>query len=232
MERGSLGYGEKNLVLIHLDPHVHSSYSEDSIFSPEKIVKTAYLRGLNAIAITDHNTIKGGVQAKSMKQDKVMIIVGSEIKTDFGDIIGLFLNEEIKSRNLEEVIYEIKTQDGIIVLPHLYRRRFLSKELLRNLDIIEGINGRCSEELNLKAQKTAKELKIPVVAGSDAHFSFELGKIWNVITDVSNHDEEELRKKLLNGDIEMHGGSNSPSLRRASFVFGTLIKSLRMITGS
>lgn len=220
------------MALIRLDPHIHSSYSEDSIFSPEKIVKTAYLRGLNAIAITDHNTIKGGVKAKSIKQDIVMVIVGSEIKTDFGDIIGLFLNEEIKSRKLEEVIDEITTQEGIIILPHLYRKRILSKKLLRNVDIIEGINGRCSEELNIKAQKSAKELKMPLIAGSDAHFSFELGKIWNVVTDVSNHDEEGLRKKLLNGDIEMHGNSNPLLLRRASVVFGTLVKNLRMITGS
>ena len=209
------------------DPHVHSRYSMDGILSPQRIIKIAEARGLNAVAITDHDTIKGGMQAKSIKQNNVMIIVGSEVNTDFGDVIGLFLNEELKARRFEEVIDEIRANDGVILLPHPYRRkRFPSKELLKRTDIIEGLNGRTSEKLNLKAQELANELKMPMIAGSDAHFSFELGRVWNVAKNTSNCAEEELRKKILNGDVEMCS-RNLPLLRKASIVLGTAIKKMR-----
>ena len=215
------------------DPHIHSRYSIDGILSPEQIIKIACSKGLNAVAITDHNTIKGGLQVKSIKQDKIIIIVGSEIKTDFGDVIGLFLNEEINSRNFGEVIDEIKAQDGITVLPHPYRRkRFPGFELLENIDLIESLNGRTSERLNLKAQKLAKELKKPMIAGSDAHLSFELGRISNIIktSDMTNsNSEEELRKTILKGKAEMNGKALHPLIRNVSILIGATIKKFREI---
>ena len=212
------------------DPHVHSIYSTDGILSPQRIIKIAYSKGLNAVAITDHDTIKGGLHAKSIKQDKIMITVGSEVNTDFGDLIGLFLNEEIKARRFEEVIDEIRAQDGIIVLPHPYRRKRLpSKELLKRVDVMEGINGRTSEKLNLKAQGLANELKKSMIAGSDAHFSFELGRVWNAAKNASNCNEEDLRKMILTGDVEMRSKDAYPLLRKTSIVLGTAIKKMRSV---
>ncbi|MCZ7381941.1 MAG: PHP domain-containing protein [Candidatus Methanoperedens sp.] len=212
------------------DFHIHSSCSIDSFFSPKQIIKLAHLKDLNALAITDHNTIKGGVQAKSIKQDEINVIIGSEVNTNFGDLIGLFLNEEIKSRKFEEVVDEIREQDGIVYLPHPYRRKKIPGiDLLKSVDIIEGINARTSEKLNLKAQKLAKELKKPIIAGSDAHFSFELGRVWNVSKTTSDCDEEELRKRILNGEIEMRGEGNNPLMRKGSIILGTTIKKLRTI---
>jgi hypothetical protein len=100
--------------------------------------------------------------------------------------------------------------------------------LLKRTDIIEGLNGRTSEKLNLKAQELANELKIPMIAGSDAHFPFELGRVWNVAKNTSNCDEEELRKKILTGDVEMCS-RNLPLLRKASIILGTAIKKMRSV---
>lgn len=210
------------------DFHIHSYYSFDSLLSPREIIKKAYLKQLNAIAITDHNTIKGGMQGKSVKQDEVMVVVGSEINTDYGDLIGLFLNEEIKSRVFLEVIDEIKRQDGIVFLPHPYRRkRFPDSELLKSIDVLEGINARTSEELNLSGQKLAKDLQKPMMAGSDAHLSFELGRVWNVADNMFSFDEEKLRKKILKGEVEMCGKGSHYLMRKTGIVLGTIMKKIR-----
>jgi len=103
------------------DFHIHSKYSFDSIMSPKKIIKTAVKKNIDLIAITDHNTIKGGVEVKKASGDNIKVIVGAEIKTDIGDIIGFNLNNEIKSINWEEVLDQIKAQGGLSMLPHPYR---------------------------------------------------------------------------------------------------------------
>lgn len=79
------------------DLHVHSKYSVDGYVEPEVIVKTAQKRGLSGVAVTDHNTIKGGLKAKKYETEDLRVIVGSEIETNRGEVIGLFLSEEIKS---------------------------------------------------------------------------------------------------------------------------------------
>lgn len=213
------------------DFHVHSSLSNDSFLTPKRIIKLGQLTGLDAIAITDHNTIEGGLQAKSIGHNKLMVIVGSEVKTDFGDLIGLFLNEEIKSRTFEEVIDEINEQDGMVFLPHPYRRKkFPNIDLLKRVDLIEGMNARTSEKLNLNAQQLAEELKKPTIAGSDAHFSFELGRVWNIARNISDcSEEEELRRKILKGETEMRGKDNHPLIRKMSIVLGTVVKKVKTI---
>ena len=94
------------------DLHIHLKYSSDGVLDPEKIVKIAIKRGLNGVAITDHNTIIGGLKAKNYETEDFKVIVGSEISTERGEIIGLFLKEEIKPGNVQEVISEIKEQNG------------------------------------------------------------------------------------------------------------------------
>lgn len=211
----------------NFDLHVHSTYSKDSLLSPKKIIQTSIAKGINAIAITDHDTILGGLKTKSINQSSLLVVVGSEVKTDYGDLIGLFLNEEIKSRIFLEVAEEIKDQDGIVILPHPYRRKiFPDFEMLKKVDILEGKNGRTSEELNQKAQVLAKSLSKPVVGGSDAHFSSELGRLIN----HSNHfcsDEEELRRVIINNDsICFYKVSNS-FVRESNILMSAFIKKVK-----
>jgi len=155
---------------------------------------------LNGIAITDHDTIKGGLEARNINNDpNFVVIVGCEILTDVGDIIGLFLSKEIKSRDYEGVIKEIKDQNGIIVLPHPYRGHKLNSKIIENVDAIEVFNSRNNENENIKALKLAKKYNKPILTGSDAHFVIEIG---NATTVIKGSDITEINNNILNASVK------------------------------
>jgi predicted metal-dependent phosphoesterase TrpH len=145
---------------------------------PESIVRCAKKVGLSAVAITDHNTIQGGIRAlKVGKQTGIEIIVGAEVKTDRGDIIGLCLNQEIQSAEWRSVVDEIRSQGGIVVLPHPYRDHELPEEIASTVDFIEIWNSRCTKEENYNAATLADRLGKKVMFGSDAHCPAEIGLV-------------------------------------------------------
>ncbi len=210
------------------DLHIHSKYSLDSLLSPQRIIDVAYLRGLDVISITDHDTIKGSIVAKSLKQDRVHVIIGSEISTDYGDVIGLFLNENIRSRVFEEVVDEIRDQNGLVVLPHPYRRKkFLSLDLLDQVDLLEGINGRSSNASNQRATKLAREIRKKSIAGSDSHFAFELGRVYNTYKGSLHLDDDEIRNVLLKENFQMYGKSLNTFSRKVVTFSSAGIKAVR-----
>lgn len=189
------------------DFHVHSRFSIDSIMIPRNIVKVAKEKGLRGIAITDHNSIRGGLEArKESSDDDFIVIVGSEIRTEICEIIGLFLNEEISSTDPYTVIDEIKDQGGISVLPHPFRsfitprqkrKKGIPEEIVKRIQVIEAINSRTREKDNRKALTLASRMRKPMVTGSDAHFYQEIGRIETMVTPFNS--EDELRKNLLEG---------------------------------
>lgn len=189
------------------DFHTHSHFSTDSRMVPSNIVNTAKKKGLKGIAITDHNTVRGGIEAKKESSSSDFIVIaGSEIMTDVGEIIGLFLNEEISSTDPNVVIDEIKGQGGISVLPHPFRsfllpqnreKKGIPEEIIKRIQLIEILNSRTRGRDNQKALDLASKMKRPMVTGSDAHFYREVGCITTSIDYCSS--EEELRKSLLEG---------------------------------
>jgi predicted metal-dependent phosphoesterase TrpH len=165
------------------DLHIHSIYSKCSMNKPDMILKRSKKTELWGLAITDHNTIKGAKKIKKMNRDKELdIIIGSEIKTDQGEIIGLYLNEEIKSRVLLDVIDEIKGQDGIMIIPHPFRfapwQRFKYplEKLKGKVDAIEVFNSRNFLFGNTRAKKANKNLNYAEIGASDAHIPLDIGK--------------------------------------------------------
>lgn len=201
------------------DLHIHSKFSIDSILEPQKIIKIARKRGLNGVAITDHNIIKGGVEAKKYCDKGFFVLIGSEVKTEIGDLSGLFLNDEIKSQNSLEVIDEIKDQGGLVILPHPFRAHNwekIDKRFLKKIDIIEGFNARCSAKKNERAQTFAKKEKIPMIGGSDAHFSMEIGRGKTIINYVD--DEENIKKAIMDGKTEIIGKELLPCFRGLSVI--------------
>ena len=88
------------------DFHVHSHYSRDANMVPDRLIRVALKQGLRGIAITDHNTIAGGVQARKTCGRPFVVVVGAEIRTDACEIIGLFLTDEISSTDHLTVIDE------------------------------------------------------------------------------------------------------------------------------
>jgi len=149
---------------------------------PEKILKTAKQKGLDAIVICDHDTIQGALEVKESNKDKnFTVIVGAEIKTNAGDITGIFLSHEIKSREVNEVIREIREQNGKVILNHPFKGHDLEKIDIAAVDFIEGYNSRLTEEDNKKAVELALKYNKQVIAGSDAHLYKEIGNAYTVL---------------------------------------------------
>jgi predicted metal-dependent phosphoesterase TrpH len=184
------------------DFHIHSQYSFDSILPIKKIITISKRKRLDCIAITDHNSLKGATEAKKNADDNLMIIVGSEIRTEHGDIIGLFLNEEVSSKIYFEVIDEIKSQGGLVVAPHPYKSQI--KNYLKYVDIIEVMNARISEKLNHQAIDYSEQHSIPGIGSSDAHIGYEIGKIRTVFSRPIC-SEEDLRQAMLQHNCEILG---------------------------
>jgi len=160
------------------DFHIHSKYSYDSLMRPKKILTLAKRNGLDMVAVTDHNTIRGGMECRRYEVSSgVRVVVGAEIKSDVGDIIGIGLNEEIHSSHWADVIEEVHDQGGIVVLPHPYRGHNRIDELAKHVDIIEVWNARSNRDQNAAAKTLATSLKKKMVMGSDAHLYREVGHV-------------------------------------------------------
>lgn len=201
---------------MRLDLHTHSKYSHDALIDPAKLDTILERKGLDGIAITDHGTIKGGMEAKRLMKSKIAI-PGVEYRTDIGDIIGLFIQEEIKSREHLEVIDEMHAQGAIVVLPHPFDSfRKPAYTIADKVDAIESFNARCAlNSLNEKAAKLAASLGKPQTGGSDAHLSFEIGNGW---TEIAGELEgglelEGIRKALLKGKTKVGGKLTPPFVR-------------------
>ena len=179
------------------DLHVHTKYSQDSFMDIKRIIYIAKKRSLKGLAITDHNSFRGVQEAlRVAHKSKFIIIPGMEIKTEVGDIIGLFLEKEIKSRKYSNVVEEIKHQGGLVVFPHPFSRNSkFSEEFIKDIHLIEIFNSRNKALWNYKAQQVASERGIPYTVGSDAHTYFELGraKIW-----LESETTQEIKRELLN----------------------------------
>ena len=208
--------------MYNLDLHLHSIYSHDSTLQPERIIRISKKKGLFGIAITDHNTITGAIKTKSLAGDDFMVIIGSEITTDKGDLIGLFLNENIKSRRFIEVIDAINDQGGISILPHPYKNKFADPiELINNVDMIEVMNARISKKLNEKASILSKKFRKSIVAGSDAHTSFEIGRVQSILTgEQTFNNSEDVQKYLLKGNVTILGNESPFHIRMLSTGIG------------
>jgi hypothetical protein len=209
------------------DLHIHTKYSFDSLLEPKTVIKFALKHGLSAIGITDHNTIKGSLVAKRewarVSSCKDLIIVsGTEVKTDMGDVIGLFIQDEIKARQLHTVIEEVRRQGGLVVLPHPYNGHGgVVDEFINYVDVVEALNGRSSRVNNTKALRLANNFNKPAIACSDSHFSFEIGRVKTAFhSDLSS--TEELRKLILNGKKEFIGKESSFLVHGFSFVTGVI----------
>jgi predicted metal-dependent phosphoesterase TrpH len=196
---------QKEQAGLIVDLHIHSIYSQDSNADPAAILKVASEKRLNGVAVTDHHTIRGGLETlRANKDPNFLVIVGSEIETDKGDIIGLFLTEEIQSRKAREVIKEIKEQGGIVLWAHPYRtgKDFLPNDLIKNVDLIEGFNAKTQESQNMLAQELASRIHKPVVGTSDAHSSSEIG---NGATLVDCADIKAIQESLAKGRTRIIG---------------------------
>ncbi len=196
---------------MELDLHVHTYFSYDCFQSPRKVLATAERQGLDAVAITDHNTFEGAREAQSLSTEyDVMCIQGMEIRTkNFDDVLALFLEEEITARSFTEVVAEVRKQNGVVILPHPYRKiKDIPESVLESVDAIEGINARSREQTNKKARELGREYEIPLTGSSDAHTSLEIGRARTRIVDRDPQTIAEIRNALLKGEFDFYGAES------------------------
>jgi predicted metal-dependent phosphoesterase TrpH len=161
------------------DLHMHTSWSHDCTVDPADLIMYAAGSGLGAIAVTDHNAFGGALETVELARDHELIVIpGEEVKTDGqGEVIGLFLNEEIpRGLSFADTVAAIKQQGGLVYLPHPFDRMHSIPEPatlqrhLADIDIFEVYNARLLfEAYNEEALRFARKYNLTMGAGSDAH---------------------------------------------------------------
>lgn len=203
------------------DTHVHTSYSDDGISSPEDIVE--FIAGkLQVIAITDHDRLDGAYKAKeyALKNDflEVDVIIGEEISTKNGHVIGLFLEKKIlQGMTAMDTIDEIHAQGGLAIAPHPYYLLSYAKKgyepirrHLKNLDFdaIEVINNSSTFAVFSNAVTSLVNVSIgfPQVGASDAHTKEFVGKGY---TQFQGKSAIDLKNQIIEKKATAHFGHYS-----------------------
>ena len=163
--------------LVRVDCHLHTAVSGDAVTTLDELAERVAQENLDVVCITDHNVTAAAVEAAE-RDIGARIIVGEEIRTRDGDVIGLFLTERIPYvLPLAEVTGLIRAQGGLIYLPHPFDpgRSSLgpvAEQLCADglADIVEVFNAKIEDPaLNQRAADLAARYGPPGGAGSDAH---------------------------------------------------------------
>ncbi len=161
------------------DLHMHTSWSHDCSIEVDELLEHAEAEGLGAIAVTDHNVFGGALEAVEKAQSRELIVIaGEEVKTDDqGEVIGLFLHEEIpRGMTFADTVAAIREQGGVVYLPHPFDRMHAIPfpatlhRHLHEIDVLEVYNARLLfDGYNDEAVRFARKYGLPAGAGSDAH---------------------------------------------------------------
>jgi len=209
------------MTRIRLDMHTHSEYSPDSRTPLVAQAKALAAAGIDVVCATDHNTIEGALRLRELASG-VRVIVGQEVSTRDGEIIGLFIEKAIpRDLSGEETIARIHDQGGLVSVPHpfsrnrmYHMRRDALDRLWPQIDCLEIFNAReAFASDNRRAEAYAKERNIPGAVGSDAHRASEIGRAWIEIEDFTDRDGflESLRGGLVHGRLT--GGASHLATR-------------------
>ena len=198
----------KSHDLWRVEFHCHTSISIDSSNRLPQLLKIARQRGLQRLAITDHNTIVNALRAHEM--DPELVIVGEEIKTSAGELLAFFVSEGIpKHTPPMDAVQALKGQGAFICLAHPFdkRRGHWSEEelepLLPYINAVEVFNSRCfNPSANQLALEYAQRKHLPMLVGSDAHSLVELGL--STVTLPPFHSADDLRHSLKTASLDPH----------------------------
>jgi hypothetical protein len=189
------------------DLHMHTSWSHDCAIEVDELLTHAETEGLGAIAITDHNAF-GGAREALAATTILTVIPGEEIKTDRqGEVIGLFLAEEIpKGMSFADTVAAIKEQDGLVYLPHPFDRLHAIPDAttlrrhLADIDVFEVYNARLLfDAYNDEALRFARKYNLTMGAGSDAHVLQGVGT--GALRMRAFHDREEFLASLRTAEV-------------------------------
>ena len=169
---------------IKADLHVHSTYSSDSIITPRDLVFYAKKSGLTAVAVTDHNNVEGA--QKIAREADFLIIPGTEVSSLDGHIIGLNVQELIpRGLSADETVDRIHEVGGVAIASHPFAlfKGSIGKHVTAKFDAIEAINASAFpfKSSTRKANELAEWLKLPKVAGTDAHYGPVIGQAYTLV---------------------------------------------------
>jgi hypothetical protein len=171
---------------IRLDMHMHTEYSRDSRVRLADFAELAREAQLGTVCITDHDTIEGALRLREMDTG-LQVIIGEEITTADGELVGLYLEKKVApGLTAEHSIGLIHEQGGLAYVPHPFsrnRRRHLRRPVLERvaptIDIVEVFNAReVASSSNLRAFEFARAHDLPGGVGSDSHRRIEIGRTY------------------------------------------------------
>ncbi len=178
------------------------------------MIEKAVRLGLTHLAITDHERIDGAQRARDMADGRLHIIVGEEIHTEDGDLLGLFLGSPVPpGMSAAETASAIRDQGGLVGLPHPFDNFRSSggsqaeaaerklEALAAIVDYVETHNARAYRDANPLAAAFAQRHGLPGVASSDAHSIMELG-IASSALPGSFSDAAGLRELLPKAELQ------------------------------
>jgi predicted metal-dependent phosphoesterase TrpH len=197
---------------IRVDLHVHTDASPDSLLSPSRLLEMCRVRRLDGVAVTDHNRLSGALEVARLAPPDLLVIVGEEVRTAQGELLGFFLREEVpKGLGLQATARAIRAQGGLVGAPHPGDRwrpglKWETMEALCQaglLDFVEGRNGGAlRERANRRAEEMGRRLGLPLSAGSDAHVAYTVG-ICHVVM-PRFHGAEDFLAALAQGELVGH----------------------------
>jgi len=198
--------------LIRADLHIHTTYSDDSTVTTKTLIeKLAAHKSVKAAAVTDHDTLSGLEETRRLAAPypDILVIPGIEISTAEGDILVLGAEETPpKPWTAQNIVDFARTKNYVSVIAHPYREYGMG-ELARNhkFDAVEVINGESTPQANKMAHELAKTMKLPGVAGSDAHSPPEPLTVYTEIQ--AGLDVDEILEAIKKGLVTTHSTARS-----------------------
>lgn len=187
--------------------HVHTVFSSDSMLNLFFLTIMCKIKKIDCLVITDHNEISGAIYFKNkLKRYGIDVIVGEEIFTSDGEIIGLFLEQKIcPGLSALDTVLEIKKQNGIVYIPHPFDEKRKNSVININaltlikdyVDFIEVHNGRnIKKYYSNKQEEIANKFSFNKIVGSDSHTFFELGRNFCLI---DSYEKTKIIQSVNNG---------------------------------
>jgi len=203
------------MTLIRVDCHLHTALSGDAVTTIDELAERVEQERLDVIFITDHNVTAAAVEA-AQRGIGARVIVGEEIRTTEGDVIGLFLSDRIPYvLPLGEAIAKIRERGGLVYLPHPFDpgRSTLKPAISERLcadgiaDVVEVFNAKIEDQQhNMQAAKLAARYDLPGGAGSDAHDPEGIGAAYLEMPDFDGPADflAALRQATITGEHRPH----------------------------
>ena len=191
---------------LKLDLHIHSAASPDGRMTLREIADRCRAKGLNGCAVCDHDL----VLQEAFSDPDFLLIPGTEVSTQFGHLLGLFVSEEIGTKDFYEAVDRIHAQGGIAVLAHPFEHHSDPARIEPIVPLLDGMevqNSRAERKIsaaNTLAASFAVKHHLRRFAGSDAHVPQEVGNSY-VTVEAADFTTDAVKAALLENRLTVHG---------------------------